>query len=64
MLAILLTKGTSYACNDNIKGNLIWMQSQFQRELNILAISNPKRTIYTCNIFQNGPHACNAGNGP
>ena len=32
------------------------MQSQFQRGLNMLAISNPKRTIYACNLFQKGPN--------
>ena len=38
-----------------MKENLIWMQSQFRRGLNMLAISNPQSTIYACNRFQIGP---------
>ena len=38
--AILVQQGTKYACNDNNNGDLIWMQSQFQREVDMLAISN------------------------
>ena len=52
MLAILIQKGTKYACNDNNNGDLIWMQSQFQRGLNMPAILNQQRTIYACNQFQ------------
>ena len=32
------------------------MQSEFQRGLNMPAISNPKRAIYACNLFQLGPN--------
>ena len=39
MLAILVTKGTKYDCNDDKNGDLIWMQSQFQKGLYLLAIS-------------------------
>ena len=58
MVAIIFKTRTNYACNVDNKGDLIhvWMQSQFQRGLNMLAISNPKRTIYACNLFQLGPH--------
>ena len=54
MAATNFMTGTKYACNDNNKGDLIRMQSQFQRDLNMLAISNPKWTIYACNV-ENGP---------
>ena len=40
MLAFFFKKRTKYACNDNINEDLIWMQSQFRRGLNMLAISN------------------------
>ena len=40
------SKKALYACIVDEKGDLIWMQSQFQRRLNVRAISNPKRTIY------------------
>ena len=42
---------TKYACYVDNEADLIWMQSQFRRGLNMLTISNQKRTIYTCNIF-------------
>ena len=36
---------TKYGCNVDNKGDLIWMQYQFQRGLNTFAISNPKRNL-------------------
>ena len=56
MVAKIFMIGIKYACNKNINENLIWMQSQFQRTLNMLAISNSKRTLYACNLFQKGPN--------
>ena len=54
MVAINFMKGTKYACNVDNKKGLIWMQYQFQMGLNMLVISNPKRTIYASNLFQYG----------
>ena len=56
MVATILMMAAKYACNDNNNWDLIWMQSQFRRRLNKLAISNPKWTLYACNIFQMGPN--------
>ena len=39
MLAIVVKKGTKYECKDDNDRDLLCMQSQFQRELNMLAIS-------------------------
>ena len=36
--------------------DLIYLQSWFRREPNMLAISNPKRTIYACNLVGWGPN--------
>ena len=54
MVATIFMMATKYACNDNNNWDLIWMQSRFQRRLNMLAISNSYRTIYGCNLFRNG----------
>ena len=56
MLAILVTKGTKYACNHYHNGDLICLQSWSQKGLNMLEISNLNRTIYACNRFQKGPN--------
>ena len=59
MVAIIFMMGTKYACNLSHKwdynpdknGDVICFQSEFQKGLNMLAISNVKRTIYACNSF-------------
>ena len=52
MVAIIIMTGTK---NDN-NGDLICLQSRLERGLNILAISNSKRTKYACNV-ENLPRA-------
>ena len=63
MTAIFFMTGAKYACNlgqkrskyaynDDNNWDLIWMQSKFQRGLNMLAISNSKWTTYACNPFR------------
>ena len=56
IVAIIFITGTNYDCNVDNKGDLIWMQYQFPRGLNMLAISHPKRNIYACNLFHKGPN--------
>ena len=64
MVAIIFMMGTKHDCNDGHERDLIWMQSQFQSGLNILAISNPKWTKYACNLVHVRPEACNVENRP
>ena len=63
MLAILVKKAAKYACNVDHKGGLIWMQSQFRRGLNMIAIRNPTRAIYAI-FFKGTKYACNVDNRP
>ena len=56
MIAILVKKVTKYDCNDDHNGDLIWLQSKFQKGLNMIAIQVFKRTIYDCNPFQYRPN--------
>ena len=54
MVAITYMTGTKYACNLGHKRDLISLQACLQWGPNMLAISNPKRTVYACNLFQKG----------
>ena len=49
MLAILVVKGTKYACNLDYERDQICMQSWFKRGPNMPAISVTIGTIYACN---------------
>ena len=42
MNATMVIMGTKLACNHDFNGDLIWMQYEFQRGLNMPAISNSK----------------------
>ena len=53
-VAIIYIRGTNYACNKYACNMLAILC--FQRELNMPAISNPKRTIYPCNFFPREPN--------
>ena len=54
MVAIIFIKGTNYACSHDL-----------QWELNMPAISEPKRTVYACNVLSTGTrYTCNNGNRP
>ena len=46
MIAILVKKVTKYDCNDDHNGDLIWLQSKFQKGLHMIEIPVFKRTIY------------------
>ena len=49
MLAILVVKGTKYACNLGDERDQLCMQSWFRRGTNMPAISVTIGTIYDCN---------------
>ena len=54
MTAPFLLTRIKYACNESIDWDLIWMQYQFQRGLNMIAISDRQRTMYACNLVHWG----------
>ena len=56
MLAMMIKMVTWYACDPSFKRHQICLQSGLQWGSYMLAISNPKRTIYACNLFQKGPN--------
>ena len=49
---VFLWGWTKCGCNNFYNRDQIRMQYQFQRGLNMHAISNPQPTIYACNFFQ------------
>ena len=58
MPAILVTKGTNYACNLGYDGDSICLQSQFRWGPNMPAILVQKGTKYACNIGYVRDHIC------
>ena len=53
IIAMIFMTGTKYACNFDNKGDLIWMQYQFRRGLNMLAINE---YLFSRNSSRNHSH--------
>ena len=58
MPAILIQKGTKYACNLGYKGDQLCLQSWLRWGLNMPAISVWMGTKYACNLGSKGDQIC------
>ena len=53
MVAIIFMAGTKHACNDDHNMDPICLQSELQKELNMLTIMETMGTKYACNVSKN-----------